>query len=1197
MLAGDADDDYANSLESCIMASKRFQVIGGRNQDFENVLGSLQYSSSGENDLRGLDEALQEFALQKALSDKKRRGPVMGIPDEQLPEDVEFELAEVVASNEQLMLMQDESANPRRKLRNRAKTHHANHADHRRRTDPTTTGGHNCGYDGHPRSSSVPVRGPRPKFYVSAKEFLRRLRLRLKDLPQRVSSYTNLEPLGAHMDRQSSSMPDIYSFIFSESPLFRWPYRPVDEMKEKETPSGNYDEDEDDGEEVAPSPSSSYLDFASRSETSLTHRPRVTNTASEEDKTVAAGGHSAPDPPSGTAVSLETPIRRPSSPALSPAIDIPPRSFPPPLVKDAQTASSPDSLTWPAQPPQPSSAVTPSPRVRHKKRQKSGFLWRLRILVAVLVALVALCWTLAISPFLWGVVVGAFVAFCCLRSYTLLMDYLYCTRDSYGCCNTTLSPSAYCCTLHNSYLASWRPPYGPLIPPSPHFDGVGGPPHLWLPSLRDLPPPTVPHISDEDPKSGPNSGPLADSLGFRVDQNNKPVYKAWMNEIVSYSPESYHINATHSVFVTLEGTQLRIQRPKKNIPRRAMFNTPPPSSTSVHFVHQRIFDMTRVNVTLLPQGLIEKRLWSKKYPIRLEVQAVATSPKRKSEITRQTSDLSELRKLHRAVSSGSVIADEAAATSSVSPANMALLGDAPSDRFLRVTATANAAPSTDATAAGSPPRRSDSNDLSSPSPGDFCLIRHSDVSERVYLFARTCREKEAWYRRLCAAASGTPLNVTTQQAFQRLLSPPASSRNTSGVVPPRLHSTGNQPQQNQPSNDSTKAGGPAEQDDVVFSSPAGIDQADDAAVVESNEGGTNKQQQRQHPHSHEDMHVEYLRYMARFMPASWLLRASQAMQLNLNYVSCDSQMLWLNALFGRVFWDFMRHEYWAGRVQEKIQGKLKKLHLPYFINELTVSSIDLGTELPVIRRAGRPFLDNQGLWIEAEIIYAGGFTVCLETNVRFMLFLPIFLLRSTLHTSSTNPPQLAFSGEVTRVPSAGAQDGSPASSVSAGNQEAQEEQSESYLPFGGLRPKKRLYRLVDRITRSTYFQKAVETKFVQRGMEYVSNTPIHLQLEVGMLFGTLVLNIPPPPSDRLWYGFRGNPNLRFKLKPRVGEKNVTIPRVLEILEKKVMLEFQRVFVLPNMDDIVIPLLIPENPQAPEKKESAENPCDQPTKFY
>ncbi|VDN09272.1 unnamed protein product [Dibothriocephalus latus] len=70
------------------MTSKRFNVIGHRSQDFDNVLGSLQYSSSGENDLRGLDEALQEFAQKKALAVKKRRGPVMGIPDDQLPEEV-----------------------------------------------------------------------------------------------------------------------------------------------------------------------------------------------------------------------------------------------------------------------------------------------------------------------------------------------------------------------------------------------------------------------------------------------------------------------------------------------------------------------------------------------------------------------------------------------------------------------------------------------------------------------------------------------------------------------------------------------------------------------------------------------------------------------------------------------------------------------------------------------------------------------------------------------------------------------------------------------------------------------------------------------------------------------------------------------------------------------------------------------------
>ena len=79
-----------------------------------------------------------------------------------------------------------------------------------------------------------------------------------------------------------------------------------------------------------------------------------------------------------------------------------------------------------------------------------------------------------------------------------------------------------------------------------------------------------------------------------------------------------------------------------------------------------------------------------------------------------------------------------------------------------------------------------------------------------------------------------------------------------------------------------------------------------------------------------ELQAAYLRHMAKFMPASWLLRASQALQLNLNYVSCDSQVPWLNALIGRLFWDFLRHEYWLKRVQEKIQGKLRKIHVSHF---------------------------------------------------------------------------------------------------------------------------------------------------------------------------------------------------------------------------------------------------------------------------
>lgn len=93
------------------------------------------------------------------------------------------------------------------------------------------------------------------------------------------------------------------------------------------------------------------------------------------------------------------------------------------------------------------------------------------------------------------------------------------TRGGVGCganLSVITSPTATCCSLHNSLLADWRPAYaGPLI----------------LPQLRELQAPPVPNLSDEDPKTGPTGGHLGEGLGFKLDKNNKPLYQAWMNEV------------------------------------------------------------------------------------------------------------------------------------------------------------------------------------------------------------------------------------------------------------------------------------------------------------------------------------------------------------------------------------------------------------------------------------------------------------------------------------------------------------------------------------------------------------------------------------------------------------------------------------------------------------------------------------------
>lgn len=62
-----------------------------------------------------------------------------------------------------------------------------------------------------------------------------------------------------------------------------------------------------------------------------------------------------------------------------------------------------------------------------------------------------------------------------------------------------------------------------------------------------------------------------------------------MNEIHSYDPEMYHATLTHSVYVRLEGSVLRLSKPNRNISRRATHNEPKPDVT---YISQKIYDLT-----------------------------------------------------------------------------------------------------------------------------------------------------------------------------------------------------------------------------------------------------------------------------------------------------------------------------------------------------------------------------------------------------------------------------------------------------------------------------------------------------------------------------------------------------------------------------------------------------------------------------
>ncbi|KAL8565093.1 hypothetical protein ACOMHN_005296 [Nucella lapillus] len=629
-------------------------------------------------------------------------------------------------------------------------------------------------------------------------------------------------------------------------------------------------------------------------------------------------------------------------------------------------------------------------------------------------------------------------------------------------------PSFLSGLLAGCVLASlaWRA-YSWIMQPPP----VREPPKLT--PVEDLPPMEIPEMKEPTLEDG--------------------TYKGWMNEITSYSPNDYHINHTYSVLVTLEGSKLRLQRPKTPVPKRAMHDE---NITTAHYIHQRHFELKGSCVFLQPPGLVKKRIWSKKYPICVALSQTGT----------KTKDIGE---------------------SSV---------DGPSVEGSK-------------------------NDL-----GFEMISEEKCDSSVLFLFARTGREKEEWFRRFAAATQGKPLPnavLEMRRAIERQRQLHHRRASSDGLTRQRHNSTDSQSSTVSDPADSTSV--ETENSDPVLGFIRYMGHL--IHVLLSVWPQT----------ENSDPVLGFTRYMGHLMPAGAFTRLLSPSKADKDpnvsklpftgSIICDSQLYWLNALIGRCFYDFLRDGWWAEKVKDKLQRKLSKIHVPYFIEELQVTAIDMGKEMPVVRRAANPYLDERGFWVELDVSYGGGFQMTIETKMNLMK-----LKRNNPRQSSTGS---GMSSERSPVTDSDEEDSAESSTDEEDDtMAATPEEKES---GGGS---KKLLKYLNKLTSSKYFQQATEYKYIKRAMENVSNTPLQLQVTVRNLVGKMAVNIPPPPSDRLWYGFRGAPRLWLVAKPQVGERVVTITHITDWIERKLELEFQRVFVMPNMDDLVIPILRPSQDAGP-----------------
>ncbi|XP_010790687.1 testis-expressed protein 2 [Notothenia coriiceps] len=582
----------------------------------------------------------------------------------------------------------------------------------------------------------------------------------------------------------------------------------------------------------------------------------------------------------------------------------------------------------------------------------------------------------------------------------------------------------------------------------------------------------------------------------QLDIKEPGTFKGWMNEIHCYDPEMYHATLTHSVYVRLEGSVLRLSKPNRNISRRATHNEPKPDIT---YISQKIYDLTDSKINLVPQSLARKRVWNKKYPICIEL---AKQEDFMSKTQVEKSDAGEEK--------------------------LATLGEKL--------------------------ERSESELVSGSSSTEEPKKTTSAGGElTIYLFGRTGREKEEWFRRFLLASrikaegKGVSLPGICKSAFLSTHSRSSSPQLGGGL---------------EADSRSSSRGSLEELSQLRHRDPSS------ALTCGSTAGMKQK------------MLLDYNVFMAKYVnpqapqtsptatespgpsPESSPKTTKKTRRSSEEPAEPEA---WVNAFVGRMFWDFLGEKYWADVVSKKIQMKLSKIRLPYVMNELTLTELDMGFSIPKILNASKPSVDHQGLWFDLEVSYTGSFLMTLETKMN-------------LARLGKEGEGLGEQGkEWPRTYCLADSDEESSSAGSSDEEDPPELLSDrAILPgaegyVGGHRPSK-IMRFMDKIAKSKYFQKATETEFIKKKMEEVSNTPLLLTVEVQEFRGTLAVNIPPPPTDRIWYGFRSPPHLELKARPKLGEREVTLVHVTDWIEKKLDQEFQKIFVMPNMDDLWLPIM-------------------------
>ncbi|KAH8286522.1 hypothetical protein KR054_010831 [Drosophila jambulina] len=657
------------------------------------------------------------------------------------------------------------------------------------------------------------------------------------------------------------------------------------------------------------------------------------------------------------------------------------------------------------------------------------------------------------------------------------------------------------------------------------------------------------------------------------------TYAGWMNEISSYDPNTFSFTLTRSVYVRLDGCILKMSGTNARIPKRRMWNEPPIDRNKILFTDHRSYDLRDCRIELLPLGLAKKRFFNRKYPIQLIIKSSRDLPE---ETNSAESD------------SDVTIKPEGKEPKSASTSAITPPGVEDQDKQVDFAATVMQADLQQLRNTVNPDK--ELTEITVPCGDEV----------RLLLFSRCDREKEDWYRRFLAASKGLVHEQDLQVPMARFVE---DTDLQAAAARQAMHLVGGcsfKGRETEEKNDEANPNEESEQqtpdgqfenitEEDLIETPK--DDSFDGMIMSANVA-------RNFP--------DYVRFMAVYQKAcsqatipvtrisvgelsSEKHRTKKSRRAKRQedelwkgidqslFLGPSGSIVWANVFLGRFLYSCLHDTLLHEKIKDVLQKKLNSIKLPSFMEEVVITNIYLGRSPVLCHRVSQPMLDERGVWMDADITYEGLAHITVTTKLNLLRIRGKSKSPMTAESATSTATFAAEQGPDSRSNMDAASEnviydsdaessgGSSTESESPPPGNAQENPAGTEFFQNSPGNARRIFKIVDRIAASNLFQYATELPYVQRAMENM-NANITLRVDLKGMVARGTLNVPPPPSDRVWVSFRAPPRLWISTKPQVGDKSVDWSIVTNVIESKLCEAVNKFLVYPNMVDFSVPLL-------------------------